>query len=97
MDLPDSQNNLEALALGRGEDVLRSVALAAGVSADKGRQVLQVVKVELVVLGRLAVAIGELVTQRKAQSAAGGDHCGSSGQNNRKKARNTHDVLLGMW
>lgn len=71
MGLPDTQNDLEALVLCGRDDVLGGVALAAGVGADEGRQVLEAVEVGLIVAGRLARTIGVLVTEREAQSATG--------------------------
>lgn len=93
-DLPDTKDNLEALVLGGRQDVLSTVTFGGRVGADEGSQVLQVVKVGLVVAGGLAAAIGSLVTEREAQSATGRDDGRGSSQNKRQEARNTHDEAI---
>jgi hypothetical protein len=88
-DVPDTQDNLEVLGLGGREDLFGSVALAAGVGADQGGQVLQGLKVLLVILGGLAVSAGQLVAEGESEGTSGCDGRGR-GQHERKNARNAH-------
>jgi len=87
---PDTKDNLEALVLGGGKNVLGSVTLGARVGADNSRETLQAVEVGLVVASRLASAISVLVSQGETQSTASGDNGRRSGQNEWQEARNTH-------
>ena len=65
--IPDSQNHLEALLLGGGNDVLGRVAVTGRVGANQRRQVLQRVKVLFEILGALAAAVCVLVPQSESE------------------------------
>ena len=92
--LPDTQHNLEALVLGGGKDVLRSVTFCTGVGTDQGSNVLQVVEVGFVVASGLAGTVGILVTERETDGTTGRDEGWGNGQCQRKEARGTHS---GKW
>lgn len=88
--LPHAQDDLEALVLSSGQDVLRSVALSTGVGTDESRQVLQGIEIGLIVTGRLAGTIGVLVAEGETKSTLGGNEGRRSGQKQGNKTGGTH-------
>ena len=88
--LPHAQDDLEALVLSSGQDVLGSVALSTGVGTDQSRQVLQGIEVGLVVTGRLAGTVGILVTEGKTKSTLGRHQGWRGGQKKGNKTGSTH-------
>jgi hypothetical protein len=88
-NIPNRHDNLESLVLGRGDDVLRRMAVARRVRAYNIGQALERFEIGLVVTRRLAAAIRVLVAQGEAQVPASGDSS-RQGCHERKQATHTH-------
>lgn len=80
--IPDTENDLEALALSSGHDGLSRIAIGGRIATDnvRARSALDGIEIGLVVGLRLAASGGLLRAERKAHVALGGSNNGRAGR-----------------
>ena len=89
-NIPDTNDDLETLALASRNDVCRGIALAGGVCTHNLRNAAQAVEVGFIVLSGLAGPICILVSQSEAKCACCRGQRGSNGKDGRKQNSETH-------